>query len=1035
MKNYITSYTPSETTALESAIKLSQNIVMKSYHHDLTKLDLVDYPVTRNTMSVYHSALLYNVKKLTYDDVENNIQKLTNVYASAAAIGANVCIIFDSDGKTVNMYIGVCNDNIKTLTMKSQALLNSLRGNFYGSKIEIDPSIDRQDYMESIIHNCFQGKEAVASVSGVASIRNDQPVNNAEFIQGIEKLIDSMHGEAFSAIFLADHIPTTQLTKIKYEYQQLYTSLSPFAKNTLTYNESDADGVSESLSSSLADTFGSSTSAALSIGTNRSNANTDGFSAGHNLSIGVNICDVVNLGGGVFSSTNKSTTQTLGSNESSTTTDSVNSSKTRSTITQTGNTQTHTTGKSLQVTFENKYVCDLLKQIESHLERIEHCQSFGMFASAAYFIAPNRLLAQQAASIYKSIISGKNTALENAAINCWDSSKSTDFTQICHYLMNLKHPEFKLDMHNVTPAALVSSQELAVQMGFPKKSIVGIPVTERIVFGRNIINDNGVSITEDGIHLGALYHGGEADASYPVNLHTDSLTMHTFITGSTGSGKSNTIYQILSKLKEHKATFLIIEPAKGEYKNIFGGRKDVSVYGTNPNLTELLRINPFSFPKGIHIYEHMDRLVEIFNVCWPMYAAMPAVLKDAVERAYQDAGWDLVRSVNLYDDNLFPTFSDVLRQIDTVMNESQYSDENKGDYKGALSTRLRSLTNGINSMIFSSNELSPEDLFDKNVIVDLSRIGSSETKSLIMGLLVMKLQEHRMAHASMNENLKHITVLEEAHNLLKRTSTEQSSESSNLIGKSVEMLTNAIAEMRTYGEGFIIADQAPGLLDISVIRNTNTKIILRLPEHSDRVLVGKAAGLNDSQIDELSRLPKGVAAIYQNDWIEAVLCKVDRYDSSIPYKNIVHPIQNDDIQNKLFECIINKEIRCEGDRNDLLDIYSQVMNSNLPAIIKVDVTKYLNSSEKHEVKRNLEHLVYDFFNGNQAIEKSKSYKQFDDFIKAITTNLEPSVKDLDDNQVILLLSLILQSQARKDRLIENHFNQFVEKYMRSGGVH
>ena len=54
--------------------------------------------------------------------------------------------------------------------------------------------------------------------------------------------------------------------------------------------------------------------------------------------------------------------------------------------------------------------------------------------------------------------------------------------------------------------------------------------------------------------------------------------------------------------------------------------------------------------------------------------------------------------------------------------------------------------------------------------------------------------------------------------------------------------------MRTYGEGFIIADQAPGLLDMAVIRNTNTKIIMRLPDESDRQLVGKAAGLNDDQI-------------------------------------------------------------------------------------------------------------------------------------------------------------------------------------------
>ena len=119
-------------------------------------------------------------------------------------------------------------------------------------------------------------------------------------------------------------------------------------------------------------------------------------------------------------------------------------------------------------------------------------------------------------------------------------------------------------------------------------------------------------------------------------------------------------------------------------------------------------------------------------------------------------------------------------------------------------------------------------------------------------------------------------MLEEAHNLLKRTSTEQSSESSNLLGKSVEMLANSIAEMRTYGEGFIIADQSPGLLDMSVIRNTNTKIIMRLPDFSDRELVGKAAGLSTDQIIELSKLPRGVAAVYQNDWVSPVLCKIKK---------------------------------------------------------------------------------------------------------------------------------------------------------------
>jgi hypothetical protein len=192
---------------------------------------------------------------------------------------------------------------------------------------------------------------------------------------------------------------------------------------------------------------------------------------------------------------------------------------------------------------------------------------------------------------------------------------------------------------------------------------------------------------------------------------------------------------------------------------------------------------------------------------------------------------------------------------------------------------LESLTNGIHGQVLcADDEISSEKLFNENVIIDLSRVGAPETKALLMGILVLKLQEYRMANKDgSNKNLNHITVLEEAHNLLRRTSTEQSQESSNLQGKSVEMLTNAIAEMRTYGEGFIIVDQAPGLLDMAVIRNTNTKIILRLPDESDRRLVGKAAGLNDDQIVELSRLDTGVAAVYQNHWLEPVLCKVDEF--------------------------------------------------------------------------------------------------------------------------------------------------------------
>ncbi len=120
---------------------------------------------------------------------------------------------------------------------------------------------------------------------------------------------------------------------------------------------------------------------------------------------------------------------------------------------------------------------------------------------------------------------------------------------------------------------------------------------------------------------------------------------------------------------------------------------------------------------------------------------------------------------------------------------------------------------------------------------------------------------------------------------MRQTSSAQSEDGANLTGKSVEMIANAVAEMRSYGEGFVIVDQSPGLLDMSVMRNTNTKIILRLPESGDREIVGRSIGLTTEQIYELSRLKTGVCAIYQKDRREAVLWRVDKAEhEEIPYR-------------------------------------------------------------------------------------------------------------------------------------------------------
>lgn len=555
---------------------------------------------------------------------------------------------------------------------------------------------------------------------------------------------------------------------------------------------------------------------------------------------------------------------------------------------------TASVGKNEGITqfFMNHNIQHALTVLDEQMKRFEKGTALGMWDFAAYVLSEDQNIANNVAHTYLALTQGEESYMSKSSVNLWRGDmgeRSGDTEEIVNYIRDLRHPIFGLNPNLlekdatfyvypsvITPTVPLSGQELAYSLNFPQKSVPGLPILECTEFGRNIVSYDLEENKEQKIRLGNIFHMNREE-TVPVELNQDSLSSHVFITGSTGSGKSNTIYQLLAEAKENQIKFLVVEPAKGEYKHIFGKDEDIAVYGTNPQLTPLLKLNPFSFTKETHILEHLDRLIEIFNVCWPMYAAMPAVLKKAVEKSYIDCGWDLMKSVNEFG-AIYPTFADVAENIKEIIDSSEYDNENKGAYKGSLLTRIESLTNGINGLIFSQEELSNQQLFDSNVIVDLSRVGSSETKSLIMGILVLKLQEYRMSHADMNSSLRHLTVLEEAHNLLKRTSTEQVSESSNLIGKSVEMLANSIAEMRTYGEGFIIADQAPGLLDLSVIRNTNTKIIMRLPDWSDRELVGKSANLNDDQILELARLPKGVAAVYQNEWIQPVLCKVDKFD-------------------------------------------------------------------------------------------------------------------------------------------------------------
>lgn len=534
-------------------------------------------------------------------------------------------------------------------------------------------------------------------------------------------------------------------------------------------------------------------------------------------------------------------------------------------------------------TYENKAITEMMSLLDQLLKKTNEYDSYGMWNVAGYFVSDDMSTAEIAASNYRSLMNGENTGREVSAVNSWrinnDAYLLEEFHTLTTYLSRYAHPQFVYyNDATVSAATAVSGKELGLHLGLPRASVPGLPVIEHAEFGKEVTTyqlfPQNVSLRpEDRMTLGKVFDLGQI-TNKVVELDNKSLNMHTFITGSTGSGKSNTVYQMLSEMHQDRIPFLVVEPAKGEYKDVFGNWDDVRVYSTNPKVAELINLNPFKFPDSIHVLEHVDGLVEIFSVCWPMYDAMPAFLKDAILKSYELVGWDLGSSTFEGDEVEYPDFEILAEQLERLIDDTEYSAEVKGNYTGALVTRVKSLTVGLNKFIFTTQQTPYEYLFDQNCILDISRVKSGETKALIMGLMVYILNEYRVDQkTSNNSGLKHVTVLEEAHNLLKNTAGGGESE---LVGKSVEMLTQTIAEIRTYGEGFIIVDQSPSSVDIAAIKNTNTKIVLRTPEANDREAVGRSMGLTPNQVNEIAKLPSGVAVVYQNNWVNPVLTMIDK---------------------------------------------------------------------------------------------------------------------------------------------------------------
>lgn len=215
-----------------------------------------------------------------------------------------------------------------------------------------------------------------------------------------------------------------------------------------------------------------------------------------------------------------------------------------------------------------------------------------------------------------------------------------------------------------------------------------------------------------------------------------------------------------------------------------------------------------------------------------------------------------------------------------IEEELKYDGEVAGNVKTAMKVRLENLCSGAKGFAFNTYEcLDFSSILTKNVVFELEELADDSDKAFSVGLLVIFINEFRQISKELSGNqkvdLEHLLVIEEAHRLLKNIDTERSSEEmGNPKGKAVEHFTNMLAEMRSYGQGVIVAEQIPSKLAPDVIKNSSTKIVQRIVSADDQQIMANTIGIVNDDALQLGMLEVGFALCHKEGMSLPTMVKI-----------------------------------------------------------------------------------------------------------------------------------------------------------------
>jgi DNA helicase HerA-like ATPase len=387
------------------------------------------------------------------------------------------------------------------------------------------------------------------------------------------------------------------------------------------------------------------------------------------------------------------------------------------------------------------------------------------------------------------------------------------------------------------------------------------------------IQETTTEITERGIFLGHLLDRERLPAG-PLTIPRASLNRHAFVCGATGAGKSQTVRHLLEQAARAGIPWLVIEPAKAEYSQgmaarlagtaevirIRPGEADQAAAGINP-LEPAAGADGRRFP----LQTHADLVKSLFLAAFEADEPFPQVLNAALTRAYDEHGWDLVLGEPKTPGTQpgYPNLEDLQAAADVVVREAAYGAEVERNVRGFITVRLGSLRLGTPGRFFEGgHQLDFTETLGRHVVLEIEDVGDDQDKAFLIGAVLVRLTEHlrlrQRRQPAGPHRLRHLTVLEEAHRLLRDPGPGQRGPAA----KAVELFAALFAEVRAYGEGLVVAEQIPSKLITDVVKNTAVKVVHRLPAEDDRRAVGATMNLTQDQEQYIVTLPPGEAAVF-----------------------------------------------------------------------------------------------------------------------------------------------------------------------------